>query len=164
MVRWAIALVSFVGACAADAPDPGAAIERLATKNWKTLDGKLAIDLPIDLLVQPQNAALLATSSDGGFRFYLTHRDATTLPAELGLLKDELVALGWESENEQHYENAVEVTFARGKKPNRNWRTTWLVEGQDLVVVCEGIAREAHRMRLGAALRRTCQGMRKGTP
>ena len=132
----------------------------MATKTATTLDGVLAIDLPIDLMVQPQQGAILATSADGGYRFYLGYLADTTLPAELGAVKDELISLGWSVEAEQHFESAVSLALVRGPKAGRTWRTLWLVSGDGKVVLCDGLAREGYRARLGDILRKTCQAMR----
>lgn len=141
--------------------DPNAT---LATTTFQTLDGVLAIDIPIDLVVQPQRQAVLATSADGGYRFYLAHRPGATLPAELGGLKDELLGLGWEVVSEQHFESAVLVSLVRGPKTSRTYRELWLVEGSGRVAICEAIARDAYRARLGDPLRKTCQAMRLTAP
>ncbi|MCC6623675.1 MAG: hypothetical protein IT385_20625 [Deltaproteobacteria bacterium] len=152
---------ALLGTSCGDAPIPTATGAALASRTWRTLDGKLEVDLPMDLMVQPQTRAVLGTSSDGGFRFYLGVAPEPTLPEQLGAMKDELIGLGWEIEGEQHFESAVRLELARGKKPNRLWRGTWIVSGPGGVLVCEGIARDAHRMRLDDPLRATCQAVRR---
>jgi len=146
-------------ACAGDAPTAEVEGTSVASKVWRSLDGSMRLTLPMDLLVQPQRRSVLGTSSDGGYRFYAGLAGQTTLPEQLGLLKDELIGLGWEVEGEQHFESAVRVDIARGKKPNRIWRTTWIIDERGQVILCEGLAREAYRLRLGDPLRAICQAV-----
>jgi len=160
LARALLALPLLAMACG-DAPVPTLGGAALASRAWKTLDGKLAVDLPMDLMVQPHTHAVLGTSSDGGFRFYLGVASEPSLPAQLGAMKDELIGLGWEVDGEQHFESAVRLDLARGKKPNRLWRATWIITDEVGVIVCDGIARDAHRMRLDDPLRATCQGVRR---
>lgn len=150
-----------VGCGEAEAPAPTNVLPtELPTHTETTRDGRVAADVPTDLLVTLQERALMATSADGSFRLYVEHRPGETLPEVLGSLKEELIGLGWEGVEEQHFENAVLVQMARGPKPQRIRRETWIITASGRVVICEAIAGEPQGARLGAPLRKLCQALR----
>lgn len=141
------------------APQPTALVQ--------SRDGVLELALPTDLAVTSSEHAVLATSSDGSFRFFIEHRSDTTLPVVVGAIKEELLGLGWELTDEKYFETAVHLRLGRGPKHARYARETWLVTGHGHVAICEGIAREPQLERLGAPLRALCQSVRvldPGTP
>jgi len=168
MSRLARALVPalcavLVAACGADAPPPppgSVELTAIPTRTIRTRDEVLEIDLPTDLAVTVQERSLMGTSADGSFRFFLEHRPGETLPTVLGTFKDELLGLGWEPMEEQHFETATTVRMGRGPKQARYLRQIWIIEGHGRVAVCEGIARDPQLGRLGEPLRDLCQTLR----
>lgn len=147
-------------ACGEDAPPPLVALAAVPTTLVKTRDGVIEAAVPQDLVVTTQEGSLFATSADGSFRLFLDHRAGESLPEAFGALKDELIALGWEPGEEQHFETAVSVAMARGPKQGRLHRMTWLLEAAGRVVLCEAIASDTQAARLGAPLRDLCQALR----
>jgi len=148
-----------LSACAEDAPQPALALAALPAHAEHTRDGVVTADVPGDLHVSMQERSLWGTSADGSFRLYLEHRPGEPLAKVLGGQKDELLGLGWELIEEQHFANAVMVQMAQGKKP-RLLRQLWILEASGRVVVCEAIASELQVVRLGLPLRRLCQSLR----
>lgn len=156
-------------ACGEDPPPapPGSvALTAIPTHPVRTRDEVLEVDLPTDLAVTVQERSIMGTSADGSFRFFLEHRPGETLQAVLGAFKDELLGLGWEPMEEQHFETATTVRMGRGPKQARYLRQFWIIEGHGRVAVCEGIARDPQLGRLGEPLRDLCQTLRVlgGTP
>ena len=149
-------------ACGEDAPPPIVALAAVPTVTVQTRDAVLVAAVPQDLVVTLQQSSLFATSADGSFRLYLEHRPSEVLPEVFGSLKDELIGLGWEPGEEQHFENAVSVAMARGPKHNRYQRVSWILEAAGRVVLCEAIASEIQAVRLGTPLRDLCQALKVG--
>lgn len=135
-------------------------ITKLPTRPEKTRDGIIVAAMPTDLLATIQERSLFGTSADGSFRLFVEHRPGESLTAVLGAMKDELIGLGWEAADEQHYENAVLVAMGRGPKQARLQRETWILAASGRVIVCEAIAGELQAGRLGAPLRELCQTLR----
>ncbi len=159
----AIACV-LVAACGEDAPPPIVALAAVPTVAVQTRDAVIVAAVPRDLVVTIQESSLFATSADGSFRLFLEHRPGESLPEVFGALKDELIGLGWEPGEEQHFESAVSVGMARGSKQHRLQRMTWILQAAGRVVVCEAIASELQALRLGTPLRDLCQGLKVGPP
>jgi|GEM_PF-7041178 len=159
----AIACIASV-ACGEDTPPPLVALAAVPTVAVETRDGVIMAAVPRDLVITTQEGSLFATSADGSFRLFLDHRSGESLPEAFGALKDELIGLGWEPGEEQHYETAVSVVMVRGQKQSRLHRTTWLLEAAGRVVLCEAIASDIQAARLGTPLRDLCQSLRVAPP
>lgn len=150
------------GACGeGEEPTPSTVVvTELPTRSETTRDGLLVAELPTDLLATIQERSLMGTSADGSFRLYVEHRTDEKLPEVLGAMKDELIGLGWEAVEEQHFESAVLVQMGRGPKQQRLHRETWIIAASGRVLVCDAIAGEYQVGRLGAPLRKLCQTLR----
>ncbi len=152
-----------LAACEGEAPRPAEVIAAIPRQRVATLGSGVTVELPIDLIVQPFQRALFATSADGGYRFYLGERPELLVEA-MATFKDEVTGLGWEIEGEQHFATALRVDLFKGPKQQRLYRQTWLValqapDDKPRTAVCEALAREVHRARLDEVLRRVCEGV-----
>lgn len=160
------AITIFVGvvtpgaACEEEAPPPAAPAPVVVSTAVTTRDGILTAQLPSDLHVSALDRSLLGTSADGGFRIWVEHRAGETLPEVLGTLKDELIGLGWEPGDEQHFQSAVSIRLARGPRQHRLQRVAWLIEAAGQVLICDAIASHLQASRLDQPLRELCQSLR----
>lgn len=122
-------------------------------------DGVLETSLPADVVVHVFERSVAGTSADGGFRLFIEHREPDKLIRVVGATKDALAARGWKVEAERHYAEAIEVQASKGKGASHTSRVVWFIARAGRVLLCEGIARDAQRERLGEPLRRRCQGL-----
>lgn len=136
------------------APDAEAAP---TTTSVLSRDGIVAAHLPVDLVPFAFADAMAGTSLDGGYRVYVRHLAEAGLVKAAGAVREDLVGRGWEVEGERHFETAVEVRLTKGTPPHGAGRVAWVVARQGRIVLCEGIASEAHAARLDEPLRRQCQ-------
>jgi hypothetical protein len=126
-----------------------------------SLDGRLAVLLPPDLLVHAQSRSLLATHPDLSFRVYLGRADAEGLLPAVGATKEALIKRGFWVVEERHFEQAVRVALRRGKEgvgAGAESRVIWIVDLGGSLLHCEGLAVGEASPRLGEPLRALCRG------
>jgi len=124
----------------------------------------IATTFPIDVMVHEFQRSVAGTSADGGFRLFVEHYPADKLIRLAGGTKDALVARGWQVTSERHYEAAIEVVTEKGHAKTHITRVSWFVERSGRVLVCEGIARDAQKERLGEPLKRRCEQIEVTAP
>jgi hypothetical protein len=157
----AAAWLGVAGAAGCHKGDERAAAEAAASKAQQVKDrqGVLTVTLPVDLLVHRHDAAIQATTADGGLRLYLAHQPDEKLIRLVGNAKDVLRKRGWDTKRERHYEQAVELNLERGGVSGVVFevRTLWWVRVGGRVLLCDGVAGEDHRARLEEILLPLCQ-------
>jgi hypothetical protein len=124
----------------------------------KSLDERLQVTLPDNLVLHRHNSSIQATHPTGSIRYHMSYQDGVKLVRLIGSTKGILTKHGWTIEAERHFSQASEVRLRRNKKDGeaKENRTIWFVPAGDRVVVCDGIAVAAEAAKLGDPLKELC--------
>ncbi len=161
-----IGVAALSSACEKDEePSQMVVATEVSTVPVKSRDGRIAADIPIDLLVATFDHAIMATSADGNFRVDIERvvTRASSMADSLGALKDEVIGLGWVIDSEKHYDAAVQLQMthnARGHLAERGfWLVTRATGDSTQLAVCDGLGREGQLERVRQPLRTICQSI-----
>ncbi len=153
------ALCILLTGCGDDGSDGDSKGGGVAYKQVTSRDGVISLPLSNDLVIHTQDHAVMATSPDGRYRFYVAHFPHDSLARFTGRAKDAFIARGWEIVNERHYQRASEVESKSGFKATARARSSWFVERNGRLVLCEAIVEPSRASALGPSLRRVCQNL-----
>lgn len=132
-----------------------------------TRDGRLAMTMPVDLMVHSHDDALFGTSLDGGFRLFVSHQPPDKIMRAVGNAKEILIKRDWELVEELHFERAAVIRFEIKESPAADpteLRTVWFVERPEGIITCDGVATPEGARRLGDDLKELCQSVRVERP
>ncbi len=128
----------------------------------RSVDGKLQVTLPSELIVHRHTTSIQATDPGGGLRYYVGYHRDKKLVSMIGTLKSIVTKHAWSVESEKHYAQASEMRLRR-KRPGsdiQEQRAIWYVPASGGVVVCDGIAVESRGDLLGDPFKSLCTGIR----
>jgi hypothetical protein len=130
----------------------------VGTVEVKSLDERLQVTLPDNLILHRHQSSIQATHPTGSIRYHMTFRADEKLVRLIGSTKNILTKHGWSVEAERHFAQASEVRLRRNKKNGdaKENRTIWFVPAAGNVVVCDGISVAEEAAKLGDPLKELC--------
>ena len=77
-----------------------------------SLDGRLQVALPQNLIVHRHKTSIQATEADGTLRYFIGHQPSTKLVRTIGASKSIVTKHQWTVDAEKHYAQASEMRLA----------------------------------------------------
>ena len=123
-----------------------------------SLDGRLQVSLPQEILVHRHQTSIQATAADGTLRYFIGYEEGQKLARAIGSAKGIVTKHRWKVEAEKHFTQASELRLERtrpGSEVNEK-RTIWFIPAAGGVVVCDGIATASKGAALEEPFRKLC--------